>query len=97
LYDGTEHEASGHKNSTPRRSCAKGIWRGALRFGSVGEVTWTPFILHVLVGDGDMNTKKRYVHPSDADILEAIRTGHKNGHSPKIAASEAFEEMTAIQ
>jgi integrase len=59
-----------------------------------------PFILHVLAGHADMNTTKRYVHPSDADILEAmekVRTGHKSGHSPKIAASEAFEEIPAIQ
>jgi len=31
-----------------------------------------PFTLHVLAGHTDMNTTKRYVHPSDADILEAI-------------------------
>jgi len=54
-----------------------------------------PFILHVLAGHADMNTTKRYVHPSDADILEAmekVRTGHKSGHTPKIVVSEAFEE-----
>jgi integrase len=59
-----------------------------------------PFILHVLAGHADMNTTKRYVHPSDADILEAmekVRTGHKSGHSPKIAAAGAFEEIPAIQ
>jgi integrase len=31
-----------------------------------------PFILHVLAGHTDMNTTKRYVHPSDKDILEAM-------------------------
>lgn len=31
-----------------------------------------PFILHVLARHTDMNTTKRYVHPSDADILEAM-------------------------
>jgi hypothetical protein len=34
------------------------------------------------------------------DILEAmekVRIGHKSGHSPKIAVSEAFEEIPAIQ
>jgi hypothetical protein len=31
-----------------------------------------PFTLHVLAGHTDMNTTKRYVHPSDADILEAM-------------------------
>jgi len=58
-----------------------------------------PFILHILAGHADMNTTKRYVHPSDADILEAmekVRTGHKSGHSPKTAVSEAFAEMPAI-
>ncbi len=49
-----------------------------------------PFTLHVLAGHTDMNTTKRYVHPSDADILEAmekvrraekVRGGHKTGHS----------------
>lgn len=45
-----------------------------------------PFTLHVLAGHTDMNTTKRYVHPSDADILEAmekVRGGHKIGHSRK--------------
>jgi len=31
-----------------------------------------PFTLHILAGHTDMNTTKRYVHPSDADILEAM-------------------------
>ncbi len=31
-----------------------------------------PFTLHVLAGHADMNTTKRYVHPSDTDILEAM-------------------------
>ncbi len=31
-----------------------------------------PFTLHVLAGHTDMNTTKRYVHPSEADILEAM-------------------------
>jgi integrase len=31
-----------------------------------------PLTLHVLAGHADMNTTKRYVHPSDADILEAM-------------------------
>ena len=43
-----------------------------------------PFTLHILAGHTDMNTTKRYVHPSEADILEAmekIRGVHKTGHS----------------
>jgi integrase len=31
-----------------------------------------PFTLHALAGHTDMNTTKRYVHPSDADILAAM-------------------------
>jgi integrase len=31
-----------------------------------------PFTLHVLAGHTDMNTTKRYVHPSDDDIREAM-------------------------
>jgi integrase len=31
-----------------------------------------PFTLHVLAGQTDMNTTKRYVHPSDEDIREAM-------------------------
>jgi len=58
-----------------------------------------PFILHVLAGHADMNTTKRYVHPSDEDILEAmekVRTGHKRGHTPKIVVSEASQETPPI-
>ena len=55
-----------------------------------------PFILHVLAGHADMNTTKRYVHPSDADILEAmekVRVGTKVGTVRQIAVSKSFEEM----
>ncbi len=31
-----------------------------------------PFTLHVLAGHTDMNTTKRYVHPSDADVRAAM-------------------------
>ena len=46
-----------------------------------------PYTLHVLAGHTDMNTTKRYVHPSDADVLEAIERvreaqgGHTFGHT----------------
>ncbi|HKA01726.1 MAG TPA: hypothetical protein VKE70_34680 [Candidatus Solibacter sp.] len=59
-----------------------------------------PFTLHVLAGHTDMNTTKRYVHPSDADILEAmekVRSGHKIGHSPEHPKSEGAWEVSAIQ
>ena len=56
-----------------------------------------PFTLHVLAGHTDMNTTKRYVHPSDDDILEAmerVRGGHKYGHTLKIADSGEVAEIT---
>jgi integrase len=59
-----------------------------------------PFTLHVLAGHTDMNTTKRYVHPSDADILEAmekVRGGHRIGHTPEVAVSEGTRERPAIQ
>ena len=55
-----------------------------------------PFILHVLAGHADMNTTKRYVHPSDTDILEAmekVRVGTKVGTVGQIAVPKSFEEM----
>jgi len=38
---------------------------------AMGEVHG-PFILHVLAGHAGMKTTKRYAHPGDADILEAM-------------------------
>jgi integrase len=58
-----------------------------------------PFTLHVLAGHTDMNTTKRYVHPSDADILEAmekVRGGHKTGHTPEITNSERSQELPVV-
>jgi integrase len=58
-----------------------------------------PFTLHVLAGHTDTNTTKRYVHPSDADILEAmerVRGGHRIGHTPKTTDSEGSQELPAI-
>ena len=59
-----------------------------------------PFTLHILAGHTDMNITKRYVHPSDADILEAmekVRGGHRIGHNPENAKSEEMREVFAIQ
>ena len=52
-----------------------------------------PFTLHVLAGHTDMNTTKRYVHPNEAHIREAMSKvwgGHTSGHTnekgdPKVA------------
>ena len=34
------------------------------------------YTLHVIAGHTDMNTTKRYVHPSDADVREAMEKAH---------------------
>lgn len=53
-----------------------------------------PFTLRVLAGHMDLNTTKRYVHPNEADILEAmekVQGGHKIGHTeaqPAFATSK---------
>ena len=41
-----------------------------------------PFTLHVLAGHTDMNTTKRYVHPDEAHIREAMSKVW-GGHSPR--------------
>jgi integrase len=41
-----------------------------------------PFTLHVLAGHADMSTTKRYVHPSDTDILEAMMRVHALTSNP---------------
>jgi integrase len=43
-----------------------------------------PFTLHILAGHTDMNTTKRYVHPSDADILEAMEKVRNSRPRPSI-------------
>ncbi|HVT95731.1 MAG TPA: site-specific integrase, partial [Bryobacteraceae bacterium] len=43
-----------------------------------------PYTLHVIAGHADMNTTKRYVHPSDADVRAAMdraRTANTSGPS----------------
>jgi integrase len=58
-----------------------------------------PFTLHKLAGHTDMNTTKRYVHPSDEDVLEAmerVRSGHKFGHRPESAALAKEPDSSAI-
>ena len=46
-----------------------------------------PFTLHVLAGHTDMNTTKRYVHPSDDDIREAMN--RVDGHLSAAVASQS--------
>ncbi len=50
-----------------------------------------PFTLHVLAGHTDINTTKRYVHPSDADILEAM----EKVKTSRSGAAESTEPHTA--
>lgn len=35
------------------------------------------YTLHVIAGHTDMNTTKRYVHPSDADVREAMERARR--------------------
>lgn len=56
-----------------------------------------PFTLHVLAGHTDMNTTKRYIHPNEAHIREAMAKvwgRHSFGHSDEkgdpTAASDFF-------
>jgi integrase len=39
-----------------------------------------PYKLYVVAGHTDMKTTKRYVHPNDADILEAMEKAGQDGH-----------------
>lgn len=56
-----------------------------------------PFTLHVLAGHTDMNTTKRYVHPSEADIREAMdrvqnasgSASNGGGQGPRVISSPA--------
>ena len=55
-----------------------------------------PFTLHILAGHTDMNTTKRYIHPNETHIREAMAKvwgGHSFGHSDKkgdqMAASDS--------
>jgi integrase len=53
-----------------------------------------PFTLHVLAGHTDMNTTKRYVHPSDEDIREAMnRVDH---HASIARASQAGQVVHQV-
>jgi len=48
---------------------------------------WHPFTFHRVAGHTDMKTTMRYVHPSDADMDQAIAKarealgGHTSGHT----------------
>ena len=57
-----------------------------------------PFVLHVLAGHTDMNTTKRYVHPDETHILEAmskVRGGHTSGHTGENSEPGAAVDSSA--
>jgi integrase len=59
-----------------------------------------PFTLHILAGHTDMNTTKRYIHPNETHIREAMAKvwgGHSFGHShekgdPKAASDSSVTD-----
>jgi len=56
-----------------------------------------PFTLHVLAGHTDMNTTKRYIHPNEAHIREAMAKvwgGHSFGHSDKKGDPKAASDFS---
>ena len=56
-----------------------------------------PFTLHILAGHTDMNTTKRYIHPNEAHIREAMAKvwgGHSFGHSDKKSNARAASDLS---
>lgn len=59
-----------------------------------------PFTFHRVAGHGDMKTTMRYVHPSDADMDEAIvsarkvQAGHTSEHTGPKDKSAALTESS---
>lgn len=57
-----------------------------------------PFTLHVLAGHTDMNTTKRYIHPNEAHIREAMAKvwgRHSFGHSDEKGDPKAVSDLSA--
>jgi integrase len=61
-----------------------------------------PWTLAYLAGHSNMNTTKRYVHPQEQTILDAmekaraVKGGHSFGHNPKNEAEGPRGESAAI-
>ena len=53
-----------------------------------------PFTLHVLAGHTDMNTTKRYIHPNEAHIREAMAKVW-GGHSDENGGPKAVDDFSA--
>jgi integrase len=57
------------------------------------------FVLHLLAGHTDMNTMKRYVHPDERHILEAIskvRGGHTSGRTGEKSDPNVVVDSSSI-
>jgi integrase len=52
------------------------------------------YTLHVVAGHTDMNTTKRYVHPSDADVRAAMEKA-RGGENPGVVNSLPSNESAA--
>lgn len=61
-----------------------------------------PWTLAYLAGHRDMNITKRYIHPQERTVLDAMEKsravtgGHSSGYNPKIEAVKAHAESSAI-
>jgi integrase len=61
-----------------------------------------PFTFHRVAGHADMKTTMRYVHPSDADMDEAItkarevQTGHTSRHTEQMKNSAESADTAVI-
>ena len=56
-----------------------------------------PFTLHVLAGHTDMNTTKRYIHPNETHIREAMAKvwgRHSFGHSDEKGDPKAASDFS---
>jgi hypothetical protein len=61
-----------------------------------------PWTLAYLAGHRDMNITKRYIHPQEKTILDAMekapvaKGGHKTGHNSNSAEESSQRELAAI-
>jgi hypothetical protein len=59
------------------------------------------YMLHVIAGHTDMNTTKRYVHPGDADVREAMERARRgaavNSAQPATPATATDREKATSE
>jgi hypothetical protein len=73
------------------------VWSDCLRTRWAKHMD--PFVLHVLAGHTDMNTTKRYIHPDETHILEAmskVRGGHTSGHTDETSDPKVVFDSSSI-